>query len=203
MPETMWSGALQSSPLGLRVQFRLRGWSNDAPEKHVSLPCCLLTTIIAAAVERMGCWSPFPAARQSRLLRAGGVASGHVTALDPPCGPYPRREVSAAAAGSVREAGPNRRAHPLLLQPRALAAWGLRRQPYLPRRRHLPSRAAAYRELPQQPLAWRSWRSTYQPSAARSVRTVTRPADGQQPTVLRAPLSPVLLPPADRPISPA
>src|SRR5262249_41005294 len=100
----------------------------------------------------MGCWSPCPAARQSRLLRAGVVASGHVTALDPPRGPYPRREVSAAAAGSVREAGPNRKAHGLLLRSPA-PAWGLRRQTYLLRRRHLPSRAAAYRELPQQPLA--------------------------------------------------
>src|SRR6516162_8071814 len=145
----------------------------------------------------MGCWSPCPAARQSFLPRAGVVASGHVTALDPPCGPYPRREVSAAAAGSIREAGPNRKVHPLLLQSRALAAWGLRRQPYL-RRRHLPSRAAAYRGLPLQPLAWRSWRSTCQPSAPCSVRPMTRPADGQRPTVLRAPLSPVLLPPADR-----
>jgi hypothetical protein len=125
------------------------------------------------------------------------VASGHVTALDPPCGPYPRREVSAAAAGSVREAGPNRRAHSLLLQSRA-PAWGLRRQPYLLRRRHLPSRPAAHRRLPLQPLARRSWRSTYQPSAPRSVRTVTRLADGQRRMVLRAPLSPVLLPPADR-----
>jgi hypothetical protein len=180
-------------------------WFSEVAWRHglISVRCYLLASVIAAAVDRMGCWSACPAARQSRLLRAGVVALGHVTALDPPCGPYPRREVSAAAAGSVREAGPNRRAHPLLLQSRAPAAWGLRRQPYLLRRRHLPSRAAAYRELPQPPLAWRSWRLTYQPSAARSVRTVTRPADGQQPTVLRAPLSPVLLPPADRPISPA
>ena len=83
------------------------------------------------------------------LLRAraachgpGVAAWGHVTALDPPCGPYPRREVSAAAAGSVREAGPKRRAHPLLLRSRAIAR-GLRRQPYLLRRHPLPSRAAA------------------------------------------------------------
>ena len=173
---------------------------SEVARRHglISVPCCLLASVIAAAVDRMGCWSPCPAARQRRLPRAGVVASGHATALDPPCGPYPRREVSAAAAGSVREAGPNRRAHPLLLRSRAPAAWGLRRQPYLRRRRHLPSRAAAYRGFPQQPLAWRSWRSSYQPSAARSVRTLTRPADGQRPTVLRAPLSPVLSPPADR-----
>src|SRR5262245_12380435 len=79
------AGCPPDRTLGLRVQFRLRGWSNDAPEKRMSLPCCLLTAIIAAAVERMGCWSPFPAARQSRLPPAGVVASGHVTALDPPC----------------------------------------------------------------------------------------------------------------------
>src|SRR6516165_7069760 len=153
---------------------------------HPQSWCCVKSSLYETLASRPALYDalPGPAARQSRLLRAGGVASGHVTALDPPCGPYPRREVSAAAAGSVREAGPNRRAHPLLLQPRALAAWGLRRQPYLLRRRHLPSRAAAYRELPQQPLAWRSWRSTYWPSATRSVRTVTGPADG--PTVLRA-----------------
>ena len=95
------------------------------------------------AVDRMGCWSPCPAARQRRLLlRAGVVASGHVTALDPPRGPYLRREVSAAAAGPVEEAGPNRRAHSLLFRSRAIAR-GLRRQPYLLRRHHLPSRAAA------------------------------------------------------------
>jgi hypothetical protein len=106
----------------------------------------------------MGC-SPFPAARRSRLPLAGVVASAHVTALYPPCGPYPRCEVSAVAAGSVREAGPKRRAHPLLLQSRPPAQWGLRRQSYLLRRRYLPPRAAANRGLPLQPLAWRSWRS--------------------------------------------
>jgi hypothetical protein len=58
------------------------------------------------AVDRMGCWSPCPAARQRRLLlRAGVVASGHVTALDPPRGPYLPREVSAAAAGQPRKRG--------------------------------------------------------------------------------------------------
>jgi hypothetical protein len=95
------------------------------------------------AVDRMGCWSPCPAARQRRLLlRAGVVASGHVTALDPPRGPYLPREVSAAAAGPAEEAGPNRRAHSLLFRSRAIAR-GLRRQPYLLRRHPLPSRAAA------------------------------------------------------------
>jgi hypothetical protein len=95
------------------------------------------------AVDRMGCWSPCPAARQRRLLlRAGVVASGHVTALDPPRGPYLRREVSAAAAGPVEEAGPNRRAHSLLFRSRAIAR-ELRRQLFLLRRHHLPSRAAA------------------------------------------------------------
>ena len=33
-------------------------------------------------------WSPFPAARQSRLPWAGVVASAHVIALYPPYGPY-------------------------------------------------------------------------------------------------------------------
>ena len=72
----------------------------------ISVPCYLLASVIAAAVDRMGCWSPCPAARQRRLLlRAGVVASGHVTALDPPRGPYLPREVSAAAAGQPRKRG--------------------------------------------------------------------------------------------------
>ena len=136
----------------------------------------------------MGCWSSFPAARQSRLPPAGVAASAHVTALYPPCGPYPRCEVSAVAVGSVREAGPKRRAHPLPLQSRPPALSGLRRQFYLLRRRHLPPRAAANRGLPLRPLAWRSWRSplmrsTHQLSAPRSVRRVARPANGQRATV--------------------
>ena len=57
----------------------------------ISVPCCLLASVIAAAVDPMGCWSPCPAARQRRLPRAGVVGSGHATALDPPCGPHPRR----------------------------------------------------------------------------------------------------------------
>ena len=57
----------------------------------------------------------FIAVRRSRLPRAAVAASENLTALDLPlCGQFPRREVSAVAAGSVQEAGPKRRAHPLL-----------------------------------------------------------------------------------------
>ena len=72
--------------------------------KSVGSPL-LLASAIAAAVERMGWWSPFPAARLGRLPRAGVVASAHLTGLYPLCGPYPRREVSAVVAGSVRKVG--------------------------------------------------------------------------------------------------
>lgn len=166
------------------------------PEK-MSLPRCL-TTVIAAAVEQMGCWSPRPAARRSCLPRVGVAASAHVTGLYRPCGPYRRREVLAVAAGSVQEEGRKRREHALLFQSHSPGPWGPRGQSYLPGRRHLPSRVATYHRLRPQPLAGRS-------SAPRSVRTVAHPVDGQRARVPLGPISLSLLhsPLADRPNSPA
>ena len=139
-------------------------------------------------VAQVGRWSSSFPARPEPAAEAGVLAAAHLIASYTPRGPYPRREVLAAAAGSVRKAGLRRRAHPLLLQSRPPTPWGLRRHSYLLRRRHLPSRAAAYRRLPLQP--WRSWRSplmrsTYQLSALRSMRTVRCLADGQRATVPR------------------
>jgi hypothetical protein len=152
-----------------------------------------------------------------RLPRVEVAAWEHATALYRPCGSYPRCEVLAVAAGSVREAGRKRRAHALLHRSRPPGPWRFWGQSYLLRRHQLPPRVAAHRGLPLQPLARRSWRSplmrsSFQLFASRSELTGAHPADGQRATVLRAPLSPLPPraplsplppPPADRPISPA
>ena len=70
-------------------------------------------SVIAAAVERLDCWSSSPAARQSRPPVAGVVASADVTKSYPLCERCHRHEVAAVAAGPVRKAGPKRRAHRL------------------------------------------------------------------------------------------
>jgi hypothetical protein len=74
--------------------------------------------VSAAAVEREGYRLSYFAARRSRLPRGGPAASAQVTAFYPPCGP-----VSVEAAGSVRKAGPKRRALPMLLRSWPRAAW--------------------------------------------------------------------------------
>ena len=70
------------------------------------------------------CRRPHPALLESGCLlpaafrvryRCCGTDGLFAVSCCAPCGRYPRCEVSAVAAGSVREAGPKRRAHPLLL----------------------------------------------------------------------------------------
>ena len=91
--------------------------------------CCGGTDALVVAVS---CCAPEPLAMGRG--RGIGTRDSVVSAVRT----VPRHEVWTVAAGSFREAGPKRRAHPQPLQSRPPALSGLRRQSYLLRRRHLP-----------------------------------------------------------------
>jgi hypothetical protein len=128
--------ALESSESVAYVACALEAWIYDnLPEPSwivIAALARVLRWVNAAAAGSKGCQSSFRAARRSHLPQ-GGVASAPLTALYPLCGAYPRREVLVEAVGSVRKAGPKRRAHSFLLQSLPRAAW---RESYLQCRRH-------------------------------------------------------------------